>query len=82
MVSGAKTVVSVAAASSTQPICPAVTVPCISPRTAVTRWVIGLTSMNARNQDGMVCGSTKTLLAKAEREAAQSRRLPVPFLVL
>ena len=38
--------------------------PCMRPRDAVARWVIGLTSTNACTQPGIVDGSTKTLLAK------------------
>ena len=48
----------------TQPIWPAVAVPPIRPRSAVTRWLTGLTSTKARSQPGIVRGSTKTLLAK------------------
>src|SRR6266511_3868413 len=61
---GANTAVRAAAASRTQPIWPAVAVPSISPRTAVTTWVIGLTPMNARSHPGMVRGSANTLLAR------------------
>jgi len=38
--------------TSTQPISPAGTEPCIRPRTTVARWVIGLTSTTACNHPG------------------------------
>src|ERR671910_3102822 len=62
MVMGPKTATSSADETSTQPISPAGTEPCIRPRTTVARWVIGLTSTTACNHPGIVFGSTKMLL--------------------
>src|ERR687897_2442740 len=70
MVSGANTATSIPDVRSTQPICPAVAVPCIRPRTAVARWVIGLESTIASSHEGMVRGSTKMLLAKVRGKSA------------
>src|SRR5918994_7395462 len=63
MVSGAKTRTSPADETRTQPIWPAVAVPSMSRRSAVTRWLTGLPSTEARSQLGLVSGSTNTLLA-------------------
>src|ERR687893_63897 len=62
MVMGPKTATRSTDETSTQPISPAGTEPCIRPRTTVARWVIGLTSMTACNHPGIVFGSTKMLL--------------------
>src|SRR5918996_5899821 len=62
VVSGAKIAVRTPAAASTPSTCVAVAVPSIRPRAAVTRWLIGLASVNRRSQSGMVSGSTKMLL--------------------
>ena len=61
---GPKTTTSSADETSTQPISPGGTEPCIRPRTTVARWVIGLTSTARFSQEGNVSGSTKTLLTK------------------
>src|SRR5918997_468078 len=63
MVSGANTAMNAPEMRRTRPICPAATVPCIRPRTAGTRCVMGLAPTIACSHDGMVCGSTKMLLA-------------------
>lgn len=63
MVSGPKTAVRAADASSTQPTWPAAAVPAIRARSAVTRWLTGFTSTKARSQPGKVAGLTNTLLA-------------------
>src|SRR6266508_2868546 len=75
LVSGANTAVSAADAASTQPTCPALAVPAIRPRVAVTRWLTGLTSMKACSQPGMVWGSTKMLLARVRGNSTSRLRL-------
>jgi hypothetical protein len=63
-VSGAKIASRAATASSTQAICPAAGWPASRPRSAVTRWLTGLTCTNACSHPGMVWGWTNTLLAR------------------
>src|SRR5262245_65151645 len=63
MVNGAKTTSKAVLHRNTQPMSLASTVPCIRPRAAVARWVIGFTSTNDCTQPGIVSGSTNTLLA-------------------
>src|SRR5215212_1142727 len=76
VVGGAKTAVSAAAATSTQSSCAAVALPCMSPRSAVARWLVGLTSATALGHDGMLPGSTKTLLMKVS-----GKRITNPMLI-
>src|SRR5690625_6830092 len=64
MVMGAKTAVSTAEATSTQVMSENVADPPMRPRTAVTRWLTGLTSTTACRPEGMVLGSTKMFDAK------------------
>ncbi len=64
MVSGAKTAIKAAEERSTRLISPRVAEPWIKPRTADTRTVTGFTLTKASSHTGMVCGSTKMLLAK------------------
>ena len=44
----------------------------MSPRTALTRWLIGLTSTNACSQPGMVSAATKTLLPNASGKISRN----------
>ena len=62
MVSGAKMRIRTAQAKNADPICDVVTVPCMSPRTAVTVKVTGLMTINFCINSGIVDKSTKTLL--------------------
>src|SRR3712207_693846 len=62
MVTGAKTKMRAPQETSTSPIWPGVNVPAISPRVAVTSWVMGLNPTTDCSHGGMVRGSTKTLL--------------------
>src|SRR5262249_23195621 len=71
IVSGAKTAVSTAQAS-TQPAAPAAPVPDVRPHTAVVRWITGLTSTKARSQPDMICGPTKMLPAKVSAALPRS----------
>src|SRR6516165_1105337 len=63
-VRGANTAARMVEASSTQAICPPAGAPAIRARSAVTRWLTGLTETKACSQPGMVRGVTKTLLAR------------------
>src|SRR5919109_2752201 len=65
LVSGAKRQSTATKAATTQPIWPAVAVPAMRPRSAATRWLIGLASTKGCSQPGIVRGSTKMLLANA-----------------